>query len=257
VLLSTISHLDISSCTLGDTGGFYLAGVIKDMGTLSVLSLESNRLGPAGGKALAEGIKGNQVITELNIASNSLGYGDFGSDMSGVIALADAIPDMGALSSLNLAENSLCGLDKNGYGAFDASGNTPTRYAHTFTPHTWSPTPGLIALANVIPNMRALSSLNLASNCLCGLAGDGRGTFDAAGNAYSHHHTHLTRACSHRHYRPCQCHPRYGGHIHCYRQHVLSADPRHQVEGRARLFRKEIESRGRNHHCSTDPIKCK
>jgi hypothetical protein len=45
------------------------------------------------------------VITELNIADNNLA--NSGTDMSGVIALADAIPDMGAMTSLNLATNSL------------------------------------------------------------------------------------------------------------------------------------------------------
>jgi hypothetical protein len=41
---------------------------------------------------------------------------------SGVIALANAIPDMGAMTSLNLASNCLCGLDEYGEGAYDDSG---------------------------------------------------------------------------------------------------------------------------------------
>jgi hypothetical protein len=69
-----------------------------------VLSLKSNNLRAAGGKALAEGLKGNQAITELNIASNSLADNSRGgSDMSGVIALADAIPDMGAISKFTFS----------------------------------------------------------------------------------------------------------------------------------------------------------
>jgi hypothetical protein len=67
------------------------------MGALSRLSLKSNYLRPDGGKALAEGLKGNQAITELNIADSQLG---FRGDMSGIIALADVIPDMRALSKL-------------------------------------------------------------------------------------------------------------------------------------------------------------
>jgi hypothetical protein len=48
------------------------------------------------------------VITELEISSNVLGPdSSYGQDMSGVIALADAIPDMGAMTSLNLAANNL------------------------------------------------------------------------------------------------------------------------------------------------------
>jgi hypothetical protein len=61
-----------------------------------------------GGKALAAGLKCNQVITELNISANSLGINaDYGCDTTGVIAIAGAIPDMGALTSLNLSSNGL------------------------------------------------------------------------------------------------------------------------------------------------------
>jgi hypothetical protein len=78
-----------------------------------VLSLENNGLRAEGGKALAAGLKGNQVITELNIATNSLtsASNGYSTDMSGVIAIADAIPDMGALTSLDLSSNRLTGED--------------------------------------------------------------------------------------------------------------------------------------------------
>jgi hypothetical protein len=66
-----------------------------------VLSLKSNSLGVDGGKALAEGLRGNSVIKELNIADNSLS--DYDRDMSGVITLADAIPDMGAISKFTFS----------------------------------------------------------------------------------------------------------------------------------------------------------
>ena len=53
--------------------------------------------------ALAEGLKGNAVITELDISSNELGVdSEFEPNMSGVIALANAIPNMGALSVANV-----------------------------------------------------------------------------------------------------------------------------------------------------------
>jgi hypothetical protein len=72
-----------------------------------VLSLQSINLCAAGGKALAEGLKDNQVITEINIAGNRLGrktrYDNDGADVSGVIALADVIPDMGALSTFTFS----------------------------------------------------------------------------------------------------------------------------------------------------------
>ena len=53
----------------------------------------------AGGKALAAALNANQVMTELNLACNSLGLVKqfSGADLSGVIAISDAIPTMGAL----------------------------------------------------------------------------------------------------------------------------------------------------------------
>jgi hypothetical protein len=75
----------------------------KDNGALLVLSLEDNNFFADGGKALEAGLKDNQVITELNPSSNFLGrVSDGNSDTLGVIALADAIPSMGALSVLSL-----------------------------------------------------------------------------------------------------------------------------------------------------------
>ena len=78
------------------------------MDAMTSLNLAWNNLGADGGRALAEGLKGNTVITELDISGNDLGRNsDYDQDMSGVIALADAIPDMGAMTSLNLASNEL------------------------------------------------------------------------------------------------------------------------------------------------------
>jgi Ran GTPase-activating protein (RanGAP) involved in mRNA processing and transport len=82
---------------------------LSNNGALLVLSLESNRLYADGGKALAEGLKGNQVIQELNIASNYVGITSSGdTDMSGVTALADVIPDMGAMKKIDIGSNRLC-----------------------------------------------------------------------------------------------------------------------------------------------------
>jgi hypothetical protein len=77
-----------------------------------VLSLKSNNLCAGGGKALAEGLKGNQVITELNLADNHMGLkSDAKSiadvDISGVIALAEAISGMGAMTSLHVGMNNI------------------------------------------------------------------------------------------------------------------------------------------------------
>jgi Ran GTPase-activating protein (RanGAP) involved in mRNA processing and transport len=82
-----------------------IAAAIPDMRALSILSLENNSLGVDGGKALAEGLKGNSVLIELNIANNNLAK--YGQDMSGVIAIANVIKDMGALLVLSLKSNKL------------------------------------------------------------------------------------------------------------------------------------------------------
>jgi hypothetical protein len=89
------------------------------------VSLKSNNLRADGAKALAEGLKGNIVITELDISSNMLGWNNewldsngrvttsaknkvkMKTDMSGVIALANSLPDMVAMKSLNLASNKI------------------------------------------------------------------------------------------------------------------------------------------------------
>ena len=47
-----------------------------------------------------------------------------GSKPQGAIALADAIKNNGALTSLNVSNNALCGLNKYGRGTYDASGVT-------------------------------------------------------------------------------------------------------------------------------------
>jgi hypothetical protein len=63
------------------------------------------------------------TISHLDISSCDLGA-------EGVSQLAGAIKVMGALSSLNLAENCLCGIDEMGDGTIDASGSTHPLY-HT------------------------------------------------------------------------------------------------------------------------------
>ena len=74
--------------------------------------ISDNDLRAEGGKALGEALKDNQVMQELNIASNMLIYkadakSDADTDMSGVIAISDAIPTMGALTSLNISNNKI------------------------------------------------------------------------------------------------------------------------------------------------------
>jgi hypothetical protein len=135
------------------------------------LDISSNRLRVEGTKLLAKALESNQIMTALNSSSNSMTYDgkDYG-DMSGVVALADAIPDMGALLFLDISK---CGLakgtlrkdsrskfsvDKSEWGSLDS--------------HYESDMQGCIALADAIKVMGAMTSLNLANNSLGELVSD-------------------------------------------------------------------------------------
>jgi hypothetical protein len=75
------------------------------MGALTKLNISNNSIKPEGAKVLAEALKGNQVMAELNISCNKMtDDGNYGTDMSGVIALTDVIPGMGALSSFTYGD---------------------------------------------------------------------------------------------------------------------------------------------------------
>ena len=70
--------------------------------------ISKNGLYAEGTKVVAEALKGNQIMTELSISGNRMTYdGSNSGDMSGVIAISNAIPTMRALTSLNLASNLL------------------------------------------------------------------------------------------------------------------------------------------------------
>jgi hypothetical protein len=102
-------ELDMSGKQIRAEGAIMLAPEIASNGALTKFDISENTLCAGGAKALTEGLKCNQVMTEIDISNNYLvkvcKYGD--ADMSGITMLADAIPDMGALSSANLLRNSI------------------------------------------------------------------------------------------------------------------------------------------------------
>jgi Ran GTPase-activating protein (RanGAP) involved in mRNA processing and transport len=80
-----------------------------DSGALSELDLSQNKLGSEGLSAVSEALKSTS-IKQLNIAENNLTYNTQDKlDMSGVIKFTEDMKDMRALSSLNLANNQLPG----------------------------------------------------------------------------------------------------------------------------------------------------
>jgi Ran GTPase-activating protein (RanGAP) involved in mRNA processing and transport len=90
-----------------------------------VLSLRDNSLATKeGGKALAQYLASNSTLKELDVSGNWRG----GNGTGFAQELAVGIKDNGALSSLNLASNFLCGIDQYGNGTHDASGNARFHY---------------------------------------------------------------------------------------------------------------------------------
>jgi hypothetical protein len=165
---TTVTSLSMTKNGFGAKSAQAIAEMLSGNGALLVLSVSSNNIGVDGGKVLAEGLRGNNTITELNIADTNLTYN--GEDMSGIIILADVIKDMRARSSLNLANNNIgvCDIFPEGWTIDGAGWRDPQgNYRSTSEgPPPGSNSSGVIALANAIPDMGAMTSLNLVSNML-------------------------------------------------------------------------------------------
>jgi hypothetical protein len=133
---------------------------------LKSLDISENRLNVEGTKLLAKALESNQIMTALNISSNSMTWnGEKLGDMSGVAALADANPGMGALLVLSLKSNSL----RAGGGkalAESLKGNQVITELNIAGNDLGldgrdggADTSGVVALADVIPDMGAISTL--------------------------------------------------------------------------------------------------
>jgi hypothetical protein len=167
-----MAEADFSSKNLAPAGAIIISAWIshKDKGAMTKFDISKCRLHAEGGKALAAGLKGNRVITELNIADNYLT--SFGKDMSGIIALADAIPDMRALAKFDISNNSLCaagakalaeGLEGNQVmNELNLAGNNIGKESEEF--RAKADMSGIIALAGIISGMGALAKLDMSTN---------------------------------------------------------------------------------------------
>ena len=105
---TSITELNIAKNYIDAGDAKILSPAIGANGALVKFTISDNDLRAEGGKALAEALKDNTIMKELNIAKNNLSYNAHANtDTSGVIAISDAIPTMGALTSLNLANNQI------------------------------------------------------------------------------------------------------------------------------------------------------
>jgi hypothetical protein len=172
-----MTEANFSNKNLGVGGAIIISAWLthKDNGTMTSLDLSRNRLKAGGAKILAEGLKGNQVMTMLNIANNALviASNGYSIDMSGVIALANTIKDMGALLVFDISANSIGApglkiiseaLEGNATMtnlnvANNAATNPMDRSGRT------DDISGVVALTNnAIKDMGALTSLDLSNN---------------------------------------------------------------------------------------------
>ena len=105
IAASNITHLDISNNYVSANGGTEkVVDMLKNNGALTNLNISDNGLGERGAMIVAAALNGNKTMTELNLASN-------GMEKDGAIQFAKTIPTMGALTSLNIKHNNLGGYD--------------------------------------------------------------------------------------------------------------------------------------------------
>lgn len=78
---------------------------------LTYLNLSDNALMAGGGHALATGLQDNPGLAELELAGNDLGHNAEGdADLTGVVAICNAISTMTALTALSLGNNAIVNI---------------------------------------------------------------------------------------------------------------------------------------------------
>eukprot|EP00900_Chrysochromulina_parva_P003387 jgi/Chrpa1/13049/Chrysochromulina_OHIO_Genome00024578-RA len=114
---SKIMSMDASSENISPAGVKLIAEALRTSvtGALTKLSLAKNKLGEEGTKAICEALKQNKTIKELDLS----GYDNIGR-AAGAMHVAGMLGVNGALTSLDLSSNQLCGLDHLGRGTYTA-----------------------------------------------------------------------------------------------------------------------------------------
>jgi hypothetical protein len=108
-----------------------------------------------------------------------------------------AARDNGALTSLDISDNELCGLHSDSSGTYNGAGvaalsdllKVNSVLKELNMSKTYMGPEGAKVLSLSLSGNGALSSLNLASNSLCGIDAHGNGTYDSSGNACFRYHT--------------------------------------------------------------------
>ena len=146
------------------TSGKHIKGVIaigEAIPTMRLVKFDisENNIRPLGAPYLAKALTNHPVMKELNIAGNNLYY----NDMSGGIAISDAIKTMGALTSLNISKNCIGG--PTGWQKGSHVGNGQYKWSRDGRTQILFTNPSN-ALAKAIQNNGKLTSLNVSDNSL-------------------------------------------------------------------------------------------
>jgi hypothetical protein len=156
------TEADLSGLNMDADDAIILASELPDKGAISSVNLLKNRIPVEQAQELVKIMQSKEKLvtlcglgkdkTELDFSGQNLDAGD-------AVLIANDISDMRALTSLNLAKNYL-GSNR---GKAKYSNSDPDIDEH-WEWHT--DMSGIVAIFDVIGDMRALTSLNLSSNNL-------------------------------------------------------------------------------------------
>ena len=131
-----------------------IADALRVNGSLTKMSLAWNTLGVEGTKAICDALEQNKTLKELDLSGFNMG------GAAGAKHVAKMLGVNGSLTSLDLSDNQLCGLNIWGQGTYTSEGIT--------------------AIADALRVNSALTSLNLSSNNLCSVTETGYITITAS-----------------------------------------------------------------------------
>jgi Ran GTPase-activating protein (RanGAP) involved in mRNA processing and transport len=101
-----------------------IADALRVNGVLTKLSLAWNKLEEQGTKAICEALEQNRTLRELDLS----GRNNIGGEAA-TKHVADMLGVNGGLTSINLSNNVLCGVDNWGQGTYTAEGITAIAHA--------------------------------------------------------------------------------------------------------------------------------
>ena len=97
---SSLTHLDLSKNSIGDSGATSLTQALAVNSSLTNLDLSKNSIGDSGALSLSQALAVNSSLTNLDLSANSIGD-------SGAASLSQALGVNSSLTNLDLSANSI------------------------------------------------------------------------------------------------------------------------------------------------------